>query len=237
MGKAGSEYEHEAAAFFRSLGLDASVKQTVQGARWKHEIDVWVTGTLGAFPVRWAVECKDWATNVPKEKVLALQAIVQDIGAERGWLISEIGFQGGAVHCAENTNITLTSLKCLREEATEYYRESQIKGLLFQVEALQWDLQNHIADKGAHADPKKGFWHPPSACYETIGRLSMFEQVLKRGLHSDYPIVCDVMERDGKEVGLVARTDEELNAIMGKTIQSYRQVVENAKKVLEEDEI
>ncbi|WP_431605167.1 restriction endonuclease [Acinetobacter johnsonii] len=42
------------------------------------------------------IECKNWKTNIPKEKVLALRSIVEDIGAHRGFIVSNKGFQSGA---------------------------------------------------------------------------------------------------------------------------------------------
>lgn len=134
MAKAGSSYEHEAAAFFRTLGLTAEVGKRVDGARGGHDIDVWVTGKLHAFNIRWVVECKDWKKNVPKEKVLALQSIAQDVGADRAFLLSEKGFQAGAIRCARHTNIELTSLQQLREATNVYFAETEWWVLLRRAE-------------------------------------------------------------------------------------------------------
>lgn len=47
-----------------------------------------------------------------KEEVLALKSILEDIGADRGIIVSENGFQSGAQDAARGTNITLvTSLQ------------------------------------------------------------------------------------------------------------------------------
>jgi hypothetical protein len=46
---------------------------------------------------------------VPKEKVLALKSIVEDLGADRGIIVSEAGFQPGAEDAARGTNITLVT--------------------------------------------------------------------------------------------------------------------------------
>ena len=43
-----------------------------------------------------------------------LAEVVKDVGADRGVLLSESGFQSGAARAAKNTNIELTSLKDLR---------------------------------------------------------------------------------------------------------------------------
>ena len=108
-------YQEEVAEFFRALGCDAQVEAIVTGARGVHEIDVWVQFKKFGLQVKWAVECKAWNTNVPKEKVLALQTMVNDIGADRGFLISTTGFQSGAIRASERTNITLTNLEDLRK--------------------------------------------------------------------------------------------------------------------------
>jgi Restriction endonuclease len=235
MVKAGSAYEHEAAEFFRTFGLTAEVQKTVKGVRGENDIDVWVTGTMGAFQVQWVVECKDWKDNVPKEKVEALYAIVQNVGADRGWLLSEKGFQAGAVDWAEKTNITLTSLEVLREKTKAYIFETAINTLLFRIEKFQWDLDDAIHKKRQKADPEKGYWAPPDVCYDSMGRLSNFERALKRGLHDDYPILCDVVVRDGKEIPYVAKSPDELINIMAAIVRGYPRILENALRQLEDD--
>ena len=87
--------------------MEASVK----GARADHKIDVWVVFKRFGLETKWVVECKFWNTSaVPIEKVLILKSIVEDVGADRGILISKSGFQSGAIRAAQSTNITLTSL-------------------------------------------------------------------------------------------------------------------------------
>src|SRR5476649_2559669 len=94
------EYQQEAADFFRSLGLTASTDITLQGVRTTHDIDVLVTIDVAGFDVRWIVECKYWKTAVTKLHVLALREIVSDLGADRGIVLCEMGFQKGAVEAA-----------------------------------------------------------------------------------------------------------------------------------------
>jgi hypothetical protein len=106
------EYQEETAAFFRRQGCSADVELKVKGVRAEHAVDVYVTFPRHGIKCTWIVECKLWRSRVPKEKVLALKSIVDDIGADRGIIISEEGFQSGAYDAARNTNITLvTSLE------------------------------------------------------------------------------------------------------------------------------
>lgn len=107
------EYQTKAAEFFRSIGLKAAIEHEVSGARGVHRIDVYVEGAYMGIGFRWVVECKSWKTNVPKEKVMALSSIIQHIGADRGFLLSEKGFQSGAILAARKTNIALTNLSDL----------------------------------------------------------------------------------------------------------------------------
>lgn len=103
------------AGFFRSLGLSAHTDETLQGVRTTHDVDVVVRGRHVGFDFLWLVECKAWKRAVPKEKVLALRSIVDDVGADRGFIMAEGGYQSGALQSARFANLVLTSLADLRE--------------------------------------------------------------------------------------------------------------------------
>lgn len=112
------EYQEATAAVFRRLGCDAVVEFQAQGVRAKHDIDVYVSFLRQSIKCTWIIECKLWKNRVPKEKVLALKSIVDDLGADRGIIFSEAGFQPGAQDAARGTNITLvTSLKDFEQTA------------------------------------------------------------------------------------------------------------------------
>lgn len=113
------EYQEEAAALFRSLGLEAMTDQRVEGARGSHAVDVVVRSRRAGLEQLWVVECKWRRRRVEKLHVAALAEIVRDVGGDRGVLLSEVGFQAGAVNMAYKSNVTLTSLTELREEATQ----------------------------------------------------------------------------------------------------------------------
>ena len=103
------DYQERAAYYFRILGMDASVDEHVIGARGQHDVDVVVRTSQAGIGQTWIVECKCWQRAVSKVHVAALANIVQDIGADRGFLLSEAGFQEGAKKLASFSNITLTS--------------------------------------------------------------------------------------------------------------------------------
>jgi len=127
------EYQEDIAALFRSLGLSAEVDAVVTGTRATHNVDVWVTFSRYGVEMKWLVECKFWRRAVPKEKVLALQQIAQDLGADKAFLFSEIGFQSGAVKAAQLTNTTLISLSDLRERSGQDLYEAQLAAVVRRI--------------------------------------------------------------------------------------------------------
>lgn len=114
-----SAYQENAAEFFRELGLQATTNAEVEGVRTHHDVDVLVTFQHSGLDLKWVVECKHWKSNVSKLHVLALRQIVDEVGADRGILLAENGFQSGAIEAAEKSDVSLTSIADLRVTASE----------------------------------------------------------------------------------------------------------------------
>ncbi len=129
-------YQEDVATFFKSIGATAETNATVKGVRGTHQADVLVTLKQFGINVTWIIECKLWKTSVPKEKILTLQQIVQDIGADRGFLMSESGFQAGAIKSAQTSNVTLSSLPELQEIAAEELVNLKLKAVSVKLEEL-----------------------------------------------------------------------------------------------------
>jgi hypothetical protein len=136
------QYQEKTADLFRSLGCVADIETQVSGVRATHMIDVWVRFRKFGLEVRWVIECKYWKSAVPKEKVLALRAVVEDIGADRGFLLSAAGFQSGAISASQNTNITLTDLNELRKTV----ENELIISALYRMEARAIELIYSLND-------------------------------------------------------------------------------------------
>jgi len=119
-------YQEEVASFFRSLALDATVDERLQGIRTTHDVDVVVRMKHVGVDVLWLVECKRWASRVSKLHVMALREIASDLGADRALLLSDTGFQVGAIDAASSTNIQLSSLDELRRRAEPDIAAKQI---------------------------------------------------------------------------------------------------------------
>lgn len=142
-----NDYQEEAAALFRSMGLDAETNVTMQGVRTNHDVDVVVKSQHAGFEVTWLVECKHWKTPVSKLHVLALREIVSELGADRGILLCEAGFQSGAVEAANLTNVQVTSLEHVRATAGSDISAMRLRELYDRVENCRqkyWDLPKGI---------------------------------------------------------------------------------------------
>ena len=109
------QYQEEVADVFRELEFYVKTNETLQGTRTTHDVDVVVRSNHAGFDATWLIECKYWKRKVSKEQILTLRAVVDDIGAEKGFVSTENGFQSGALAAARNTNIELVSLGDLRE--------------------------------------------------------------------------------------------------------------------------
>lgn len=145
------QYQEDAATFFRSLGLNASADVTVTGVRTTHDVDVLVESFHVGFKVTWLVECKKWRTPVSKLHVLALREIVADTGADRGILLSEAGFQSGAVEAARLTNVQVTSLASLESSTRNDIYALRLREIYDRVETcndLYWDIPKEVRIDG-----------------------------------------------------------------------------------------
>ncbi len=203
------QYQDETAKFFRSLGCDADVEAKVAGARAEHTVDVWVRFRRFGLETKWVIECKYWNSPVPKEKVLALKSVVEDVGADRGLLLSAAGFQSGAVHASERTNITLTDLDSFKETAREDLLSSLLHGLETKAIKVKYALYDFFASKrpaGTFGFPNLVFTTTP-AYMQSFGALTMlefgFDQV--RLEKPPYPIKFDDA---GKQMVVVETLEE-----------------------------
>jgi Restriction endonuclease len=220
------EYQEEAAQFFRNLGYGAEVDASVEGVRSRHDVDVWVTLYRSGLQIQWVIECKLWKRRVGKEKVMALKAIVDDIGADRGLLLSEIGFQKGAASAARRANITLISLAELRQEARGELLSLLTHKLEIRAIHLQQSLFNlfrrHQIRGGTSSTPYLGV--DAAAVHRTMGELAILEWGFESARLGDPPFAvgCD---DSGAQITFAATIEE--------FVQLASDLISRANSVLE----
>ncbi|MEP0072675.1 MAG: restriction endonuclease [Marinomonas sp.] len=119
------DFQEEICDYFLALGAEASTNERVQGVRTHHDIDVLIKTRFLGIDLTWVVEAKKWKSKVGKLQVLGLRQIVDDIGADKGFIICSSGFQSGAIDAAENSNVSLLTFDELKD-ITKGLAESEI---------------------------------------------------------------------------------------------------------------
>jgi restriction system protein len=165
--------------------------QRFPGVRTTHDIDVFVKSHYVGFDVLWIVECKHWSKPVTKLHVLALREIVADVGADRGIIVSEAGFQSGAVEAATLTNIHITSLAGLRSTTSTEVVAMRLRELYDRIEACReryWKIPKYTRiEFGLRPDTGE-------CGYSGDVVVELAEEVIARALRGCYPFDADSVQ-------------------------------------------
>jgi restriction system protein len=187
--KAWKKYQEDAASYFRSLGLNATTDTTIEGVRTSHDIDVLVKSHYVGFDIMWIIECKHWKTPVNKLHVLALREIVSDVGADRGILLSEGGFQSGTIEAANLTNVQVISIADMRENASGSIFAMRLRDLFDRVGICKdkyWDIPKEVRIKfGLRTE---------EADYSAARIIDMCIDLLTRAFRGIYPFRSESIE-------------------------------------------
>ncbi|MDT4814437.1 Restriction endonuclease [compost metagenome] len=181
------QFQEEIAEHFRGLGVSANTNVTIKGVRTSHDIDILVITKFLGVDLKWIIEAKLWKSKVPKEKVFALRTIVDDVGADRGFLISDKGFQRGAVEAAANSNIQLTTFSGLKESTRKFVQSEMLKAYEARADLLAKRYWSH--DKRTRI--KYGLREDPyDYCLNFSGQLfiGMIFAAIEKAKKNEYPM-------------------------------------------------
>jgi hypothetical protein len=109
------DLEESVAAILQECGMTVQHQVRLPLPRGHYDVDVLAEETVEGITYRILCECKNWRTNVPQEKVHAFRTIMQETGANQGYIISRTGFQAGAIEAAHATNIELVTYAQFQE--------------------------------------------------------------------------------------------------------------------------
>lgn len=101
------ELEKLTFSLFTEIGCKCVLGKKLKTARGSVNVDIFVEDQITNPPSTYLCECKYWKRKIPKSVVDAFRTQVSDFGANRGYLISNAGFQKGAVESSEHSNIVL----------------------------------------------------------------------------------------------------------------------------------
>ena len=121
------EFQEDITRHFNSLGADAEANVRVQGVRTCHDIDILIKTRFLGENITWIIEAKHWSSKVTKAQILVLRSIVDDIGADRDFIISVAGFQSGAFEATSNTNVKLKTFDELKIDTKDLIEAEILK--------------------------------------------------------------------------------------------------------------
>ncbi len=173
---------------FNSIGAMAKTNQTIEGVRTKHDIDILVKTKFLGEDLTWLIEAKYWKTNVPKEKVLALRTIVDDVGADRGFIISQKGFQSGAYEASKNTNVKLKTFDELKQASSEMIQDEILKSYKRRAIILTKKYWSHSKDIRKKYKLRSDFFEEFRLEFSGTALLTTIGGALSRAEKNLYPI-------------------------------------------------
>lgn len=237
------EYQERVADFFREVGMKAETDVAVAGVRTSHDIDVLVKSEYMGIEITWIVECKRWKRPVSKDKVLTLRSIIDDVGADRGFIMAENGFQSGALEAALLANVTLTSLHEMRERLRFEVSRVEALRVLGRVDDFRsryWELpKEHRIDHGLRPDVTD-----PSG-FSAIRVLDSIEVLVTQAALHGFPVAYDEVllalsthggARDARPSGrpgeVVFNDPEQLFKIVSEKLADIETKLESAEAAL-----
>ena len=90
---------------FRNVGLSAEVEVDLITPRGSVNVDVLAIDERSLDKIKYIVECKNWSSSIPQSVVHSFTTVMQETGANVGFIISKNGLQSGAKEYTKNTNI------------------------------------------------------------------------------------------------------------------------------------
>lgn len=226
-----SQYQEDVAEFFRSIDLEAETNVSLIGTRTSHDVDVVIQGSLAGLDLLWIVECKFWETRVSKLHVFALREIVHDLGADRGLLLAERGFQRGAFQAAQLTNVTLLSLPELKDSAGYDIAMVRLHELSDRIDGCltrYWDITKEARirlglrpDAGQHG-------------YSTVRLLEGARLIVDQAFRGSWPTQPPPLYVD-PELNITADTPEDVFDRVDPLVTSVERSLAEAENHLEKD--
>lgn len=100
-------------------------------------VDVMATETVNGIKTATLCECKNWKTNVTQDVVFSFRTVMAEAGAHRGYIISKVGFQLGAILAAHNTNIELLTFAQFQKRYFEKWVDARTWALARAVDSIE----------------------------------------------------------------------------------------------------
>ncbi|MCI1738471.1 MAG: restriction endonuclease [Pseudomonas veronii] len=161
------ELQTEVGRILQECGFDVEVEKKTPAVRGAVELDVYAEETVRGRKYAIVCECKYWKTRIPQNVVHGFRTVVQDIGANLGYIISMEGFQSGAISASDLTNLRLVTWHEFQDIFEESWFEEfftmqiheRLGGLMTYAEYLvpAWYVKMSEEDKSTYSSLKEKY--------------------------------------------------------------------------------
>lgn len=182
------DFQENICDYFKSIGFEAETNKTVKGVRTNHDIDVYVHTKFMGQNLTWIIEAKKWKSKVNKLQVLGLRTIADDIGVDGGFIISEKGFQSGAIEASINTNIRLMTFEQLKIITKDFVEDDILKHYeerIILINRRYWSHSKVVRkDYGLRLELGDNTYSVPFIIHIT-------EEAIRSARNKEYPIILE----------------------------------------------
>ena len=116
--------QEETGKVLRQCGFNVEIEKTVTTARGNVEIDVFAEEEVKGRKYTIVCECKYWKSRIPQNVIHGLRTVINDLGANIGYIITTSDFQSGAIDASSFTNIELLNWKNFQDRFFESWYDN-----------------------------------------------------------------------------------------------------------------
>ncbi len=99
------DLQEKVCLILNQVGFESSSNKILKTPRGQIEIDVYAVDPFSIDRIIYVIECKNWETKIPQTVIHSFATVMQETGANVGYIISKSGFQKGANEFITNTSI------------------------------------------------------------------------------------------------------------------------------------
>ncbi len=122
--------QSQVGTILKQCGFNVDIEKTIKTARGAVEIDVYAEEIVKGRKYLIVCECKYWKSRVPQSIIHSFRTVVNDIGANIGYIISLRGFQSGAFDASDLTNIELVTWEGFQDAFCETWLEKYLSPVI-----------------------------------------------------------------------------------------------------------
>jgi hypothetical protein len=131
------DLEEAVRTILSECGMTAARQVRLDFPRGGAVVDVLASEVNNGITSQIICECKNWNTNIPQDVVQSFRTVMQESGAHRGYIISKLGFQAGAIEAARSTNIELVTFAGFQRTYLDTWLTTQRWALEREVKGIE----------------------------------------------------------------------------------------------------